>query len=545
MNFDRSSIFPVVLCVLAYIGYEYHLNTKYPDRYKKPVSQEITEVPQSSRSETTLTSPSSTTQKTEKKQKTFAGKWLSDEELTIENDQATYVFDQRVGGIKSVTLKNYDNNTRSGRMTLLDHPLLLQGTALSKLQQIEAYHATRMGQSIRFSRTEGPWEISHTIMIDPKGYGAKLHFNWQNNSDTPQQLTSSVFMMEKVPYAKSSGGFLPGLPTGKPMFVKSVNNQVEWVDIESFCENSESNEDSSIQNSNLEFLGQDRHYFVNALLPQSSRARFTMEKFAHEPKKSCSILTKTFLEQGSVAPTESVSFQFKTWFGPKQSTLLESYDQILGNIIDYGFFSILAKPLLFILQLIQSLVVNWGIAIIICTILLKLLLYPLNKKAMVSMHKMKLLQPELTKLRERFKDDPQKQNLEVMNFVKKHKFNPLGGCFPLFLQMPVFIAFCRVLPTSIELRQAPFFGWIQDLSVMDPYYITPVLLGVTMFLQQRKTPAQDPNQQKIMMIMPIMIPFMMITFPAGMMIYMLTNTIISIFQQEWITSKLNKASSPA
>ena len=164
---------------------------------------------------------------------------------------------------------------------------------------------------------------------------------------------------------------------------------------------------------------------------------------------------------------------------------------------------------------------------------------------MVSMHKMKLLQPELTKLRERFKDDPQKQNLEVMNFVKKHKVNPLGGCFPLFLQMPVFIAFCRVLPTSIELRQAPFFGWIQDLSVMDPYYITPVLLGVTMFLQQRKTPAQDPNQQKIMMIMPIMIPFMMITFPAGMMIYMLTNTIISIFQQEWITSKLNKASSPA
>ncbi|MEZ4743629.1 MAG: membrane protein insertase YidC [Bdellovibrionota bacterium] len=183
---------------------------------------------------------------------------------------------------------------------------------------------------------------------------------------------------------------------------------------------------------------------------------------------------------------------------------------------------------------------NWGWAIILVTLGLKLIFFPLNQQAAISMNKMKKLQPEMNKIREKHKDDRMAQQQEIMKFMSAHKINPMKGCLPILPQIPVFFAFYRVLSTSIELRQAPFMGWIQDLSVADPYYVTPLLLGVAMFLQQKLTPnpSMDPAQAKMMLMMPVVFTVMMLGLPSGMVLYMLVNTIVSVAQQHWLNRKL-------
>ena len=173
---------------------------------------------------------------------------------------------------------------------------------------------------------------------------------------------------------------------------------------------------------------------------------------------------------------------------------------------------------------------------------LRLLFYPPTKKAATSAHKMKKFNPEMQRLRERYKDDPRTQQQEVMRFMAAHKLNPMQGCLPILPQIPVFLAFYRVLSSAIELRHAPFFGWIQDLSVADPYFVTPLLLGVGMFLQQKLTPMAgvDKTQEKVMLAMPLIFTVMMLTLPAGMVLYMLANTVMSIAQQQWLNRKLTR-----
>jgi YidC/Oxa1 family membrane protein insertase len=212
----------------------------------------------------------------------------------------------------------------------------------------------------------------------------------------------------------------------------------------------------------------------------------------------------------------------------------------LEKTLDLGFFAKITHPLLSGLHFLNNLVRNWGLAIIILTLLLKLLFYPLTRQAAISMNKMKKLQPEMNKIREKYKDEPQKMQQEIMRFMSVHKVNPMKGCLPILPQIPVFFAFYRVLSTSIELRHAPFFGWIHDLSSADPFYITPLLLGVAMFLQQKLTPTAglDKAQERIMMLLPIFFTVMMLTLPAGMVIYMLTNTIVSVAQQQWLNRRL-------
>lgn len=190
--------------------------------------------------------------------------------------------------------------------------------------------------------------------------------------------------------------------------------------------------------------------------------------------------------------------------------------------------------------MVFDLVSNWGVAIILFTILLKLLFYPLTRAAAVSMHKMKKLQPEMTKLREKYQDDPRMQQQELMRFMSQNKVNPMKGCLPILPQIPVFFAFYRVLSTSLDLRHAPFFGWIQDLSASDPYYVTPLLMGLAMFLQQKLTPTagMEKAQERVMMMLPLIFTLMMLTLPSGMVLYMLTNTVVSILQQQWLNHKL-------
>lgn len=232
-------------------------------------------------------------------------------------------------------------------------------------------------------------------------------------------------------------------------------------------------------------------------------------------------------------PEASKEFSTDLVFTKKNYDDLIALGDNLHQSVDFGFFAILAVPMLRALQMIYKFIPNYGLAIILVTILIRLLTFPLQFKSFKSMKKMQAIQPELTKIKEKYKDEPQKMQKETMELFKKAGANPLSGCLPLLLQMPFFFAIYRVLYSSVELVGAPFFGWIQDLSIHDPYYVLPVLMGIAMFAQQKLTPTttMDPTQQKIMMFMPIIFAFIMKSLPAGLVLYIFVSTVAGLLQQ--------------
>ncbi|EIJ67323.1 membrane protein insertase YidC [Pasteurella bettyae] len=230
------------------------------------------------------------------------------------------------------------------------------------------------------------------------------------------------------------------------------------------------------------------------------------------------------------------------WTGPKLQNEMGQVANHLDLTVDYGWAWFIAKPLFGLLNLIQSVVSNWGLAIIGVTLVVKGILYPLTKAQYTSMAKMRMLQPKMQEMRERFGDDRQRMSQEMMKLYKEEKVNPLGGCLPLIIQMPIFIALYWTFMEAVELRHAPFFGWIQDLSAQDPYYILPILMGASMFLLQKMspTPVADPMQQKIMNFMPLIFMVFFLWFPAGLVLYWLVSNIITIVQQQLIYRGLEK-----
>ncbi|MGQ0286816.1 membrane protein insertase YidC [Pasteurellaceae bacterium 22721_9_1] len=230
------------------------------------------------------------------------------------------------------------------------------------------------------------------------------------------------------------------------------------------------------------------------------------------------------------------------WTGPKLQNKMATVANHLDLTVDYGWAWFIAKPLFKLLTFIQSLVHNWGLAIIGVTLVVKAILYPLTKAQYTSMAKMRMLQPKLQEMRERFGDDRQRMSQEMMKLYKEEKVNPLGGCLPILIQMPIFIALYWTFMEAVELRHAPFFGWIQDLSAQDPYYILPLLMGGSMFLLQKMspTPMTDPMQQKVMNFMPVMFTVFFLWFPAGLVLYWLVSNLITIVQQQLIYRGLEK-----
>ncbi|MCM2358409.1 MAG: membrane protein insertase YidC [Geobacteraceae bacterium] len=241
-------------------------------------------------------------------------------------------------------------------------------------------------------------------------------------------------------------------------------------------------------------------------------------------------------------PGESVALPYKLYFGPKDLDILKGQGSQLERVIDLGWFAVVAKPLLYSLKFFYRYVHNYGIAIIIVTVIIKILFYPLTYKSYKSMKEMAKLQPKMTALREKYKNDRDAMNKAVMELYQTHKVNPLGGCLPMLVQMPIFIALYRALMSSIELRHAPFMLWIQDLSTKDPFYVTPIIMGATMFIQQKMTPAtgMDPMQAKMMLALPLVFTVMFINMPSGLVLYWLVNNILTIGQQMYINRLLKE-----
>lgn len=235
----------------------------------------------------------------------------------------------------------------------------------------------------------------------------------------------------------------------------------------------------------------------------------------------------------------SLSLPLKLYFGAKELDRLRAVEPTLDLTVDFGMFTFVAYPLLRIMKWFHGIFHNWGVAIILLTLLVKILTFPLTYKSMKSMKKMAKLQPRIKLIQEKYKDDREALNREMMTMMKTHGYNPMAGCFPILIQMPVFFALYQVLYSSFELYKAPFMLWITDLSLKDPFYVTPVILTAVMYLQQKLTPAtiSDPMQAKMMQFMPIIFGVMMVTLPSGLTLYMLVNAAASIAQQLYFNKK--------
>ena len=236
------------------------------------------------------------------------------------------------------------------------------------------------------------------------------------------------------------------------------------------------------------------------------------------------------------------SLKLGAYIGPKEHKILSSMDERLNDVIEYGWFTFIAKPMFAFLNFLHNYIGNWGWAIVVLTLVIRIVLFPLTYKGMLSMNKLKELAPKVKEIQTKYKDDKQKMQVHMMELYKKHGANPMGGCLPILLQIPVFFAIYRVLLNAIELKGAPWILWIHDLSVMDPYFVLPILMGLTMFLQQKLTPTTftDPMQEKVMKFLPLIFTFFFVTFPAGLTLYWFVNNVCSVVQQVFVNKLFEK-----
>lgn len=314
--------------------------------------------------------------------------------------------------------------------------------------------------------------------------------------------------------------------------VVETKGKIEQIDLKAIGK-------GKVEKYPVSWAAADSKYFCLILLPEKV---WTLEKIALVGETG--IRMSVTDAQTTLGPGEVARVQARMFAGPKRYDLLRETGKDLEKLVDYGWFAVVAKPLVWLMKTSNRVTGNYGIDIILLTILIKILFYPLTQKSMASMKKMQDLQPIIVKLKEKYKDDAARLNQETMGLYKTYKINPLSGCLPMLLQIPVFIALYKGLLVTIELRHSPFFLWINDLSAPEqlwdiavagytiPIRLLPLLMGVSMFLQQKMTPAAgDPNQQKIMMFMPLIFTFMFWGFPTGLVIYWLANNVLSIGQQ--------------
>jgi len=274
----------------------------------------------------------------------------------------------------------------------------------------------------------------------------------------------------------------------------------------------------------LKWIAQEDKYFFAAIVPLQGQVQ-----------------ARSWLsgESGSISITGGSGGKYLIYIGPKEHDSLKSLGVGLEHIIDFGFFSILARPLFWFLKFLHKWLGNWGWTIVVLTIIVRIPFIPIINKGQIAMKKIQDIQPKMQELKEKYSKDPQRLQAEMMELYKKHKVNPMSGCLPMLIQIPVFFALYKVLNIAIELRGAPYMLWITDLSQKDPYYVLPIIMGATMVIQQKMTPSGgDPAQRKLMMLMPVIFTFLFINFPSGLVLYWLVNNILAIIQQFYINKKI-------
>ncbi|MDY0300332.1 MAG: membrane protein insertase YidC [Trichlorobacter sp.] len=520
---EKRAVVAVVLSILVFYLFSVYFGPK--QQSPEPVNQQTVQQPVDSVSSGQLDNfPTAT--------KISADKV---EEVTVDTELYTATFTGAGAALKSLTLKNYHQtaSTDSSKVILaanadpalhtfstagLQFALLPNAVYSPDSKSLTIQSAEQKKLVFTHVSSQG-YVVRKAYTFSGDGYGIALETSLINNSQAPlvgalEYIITAPFENKDKEDRFGSYGFTTfadnTLNTDAPKAVASATKKYEKP---------------------ASWAGITDKYFLTALLAEAGSIS------AVEIKKNQAgfLESASITPQFTIVPGQAIDFKHNIFVGPKDIDILKSQGSSLEQSLNLGWFTVLAKPMLYALKFFYNFVHNYGIAIIIITIILKILFFPLTHKSYKSMKAMSKLQPKMVALKEKYKNDRDAMNRSIMELYREHKVNPLGGCLPMLVQIPVFFALYKALMFSIELRHAPFMLWITDLSDKDPYFITPVLMGASMFIQQKMTPSNmDEMQQKIMLGLPVIFTFMFLSFPAGLVLYWLVNNILTIGQQFYI-----------
>jgi YidC/Oxa1 family membrane protein insertase len=433
-----------------------------------------------------------------------------------------------------------------------DKPLLLMSSDQNNLYVNQSGLTGVDDQSIIFTPTEKAYSLSageknlsvvltgrskegllitKTYQFERDKYLFRLNESVKNNSSRP--FNGSFYFQiqrKKVAGNKKSGVFRGHVYEGASISSSEKRyKKVTYKDMDS------SNLSQNIQDG---WIAMQQRYFVNALIPQENQMMHYYSRQYQNDVYTIGVVSS----EVTIAPSKTASFQIKSYIGPKIDSRLKAAAKGLDLTINYGWLWIISDAIFWLMSKINLLVGNWGWTIVLITILIKILFYPLSAASFRSMGRMHQMQPRIQALKERFGDDKKALSQATMELYRKEKINPLGGCLPMLIQIPVFIALYYVLIESVQLRQAPFIFWIHDLSAKDPYYILPILMGGSMFLTQKLSSVSiDPNQAKMMMVLPVVFTVLFASFPSGLVLYWLVNNCVQGLQQWYVMRKIQKS----
>ncbi len=461
----------------------------------------------------------------------------------VETDILRATIDAHGGDLRQMRLLGYrETENREQIFTLFEEgaqPFVAQSGLVGKglpshrsLYQLKpgtyrlAAGAARLEVPLLWNDPATGVRVEKTFIFTRGSYQVEVKTRVVNGGQQPIELTPYYQFVRHGEAPRGSSFFLPTY-TGAAVYTDAKKFQkVAFKDIQ----DGKAEHEKAAANG---WIAMVQHHFVSAWLPQGSVKR----EFYTRSQSGGLNAAGVILAEGLLAPGQEKTFSVPLYAGPQTQSVLEKTAPGLDLARDYGWLTPLAYPIFWALEKIERIVGNWGWAIIILTVLLKLALYPLSAAGYKSMAKMKKLTPRLQQLKETYGDDRAKLHQAMAEMYKTEKINPLGGCLPILIQIPVFIALYWVLLAAVEMRGAPWLGWITDLTAPDPWFILPVIMGVTSILQVKLNPQpMDPMQAKIMMIMPVMFTVMFVFFPAGLVLYWVVNNILSIAQQ-WAINK--------
>ena len=524
--FDSKTLFAIVLIGLFYLGWQKYLNQKYP-----MMNQKKTEVSTGVSTPATTATPTNQTTQPDASGAVSSTSAVNPVNTNIPVELAnvakaekfSYEDDKVKFQISSVGMSvlDYQSKTYYDRKNL---PIAL--TAENK--PVFAFVWGADNKVVNFKVTQDKNVFKGTAVIGDVAIERTLTYNSASYS-FDQQIKISNPQSKQGQFALVSEDVIH-TPESKSFLFPSY----ELQDLLTFSKGHKERLNVSRTSASLnnEFKGVNLYslgtqYFTTGIYDESD--------IIPDLKFVADISTKNIFHSLVFAIPNTVQALYKQsiFIGPKSSESLKAANENFSELLDFGYFSIVSKPMLAIMKWFYGIVGNWGVAIILLTLLVRALVLPFNLMSYKSMKGMQTIQPKLTALRARYKDDPVTLNREMMVVMKQNNANPLAGCLPMVLQIPLFFALYRVIGSSVELYQAPFFGWIQDLSFHDKFYVLPVLMGVTMFIQQKMTPStMDPTQAKLLAFMPVLFSVFMLNLPAGLTLYMFVSAVFGIIQQK-------------
>jgi YidC/Oxa1 family membrane protein insertase len=432
-----------------------------------------------------------------------------------------------------VLLQRHGERTYIAQSGLLDNGLPTHNAEFTPVSAKDDYQLGKGQDSVQVklsATTPSGVKVTKTYTFHRGSYLVDIDYEIDNTSKTPITSSSAYFQFVRDDEKPSEDTKFVHTYYGPAVYTEeSKFEKVKFSDIEK-------GKADYPKTANDGWIAMLQHYFVAAWLPEEKTKR---EYYMNHLDKNL-YAAGVILPVPTIEPGKSGKIGIALYAGPAKTSL----DRIapgLGLSVDYGYLTVIATPIFWLLSHLHGLVQNWGLAIILLTFLIKLAFFPLSAASYRSMAKMRLVAPKLEKIKKQYGEDRERLHKAMMELYRTEKINPLGGCLPIVIQIPVFISLYWVILSSVELRHAPFYGWINDLSAADPYYILPLIMGASMFVQTRLSPAPpDPLQAKIMRTMPIVFSVMFFFFPAGLVLYSIVNNVLSITQQWYITRGTTK-----